>query len=100
VTTVGIDIGGTNIRVVLHGDDGVPGADAKLRTPMTGDRGATVEVLLAGVQEVTADADVDVGSLAGVGVGAPGAGVEGTVGPAVHVPGWNQPFEAITPRWC
>ncbi|MBW3561998.1 MAG: ROK family protein [Actinobacteria bacterium] len=92
MVTVGVDIGGTKVQTVVLGDDDEVVGAARMKTPSTGDRGAAIEVLVAGVQDACDRADVAVDDIAGVGVGSPGVVVDGTVGQAENVPGWSERF--------
>jgi glucokinase len=92
VPTVGVDVGGTNIAsLVLDDDDRVLGR-AKLKTPTTGDRVSVVDVMAAAVHDALDDAGVAIGDVAAVGVGSPGVVVDGTVGGASNVPGFQERF--------
>lgn len=89
--TVGVDIGMTKVQtVVLDGDDVV--GSARMKTPTTGDRGAAIEVIVAGIQDAVDRAGADMSRVTGVGVGSPGVVVDGTVGQAENVPGWSERF--------
>lgn len=92
MTTVGVDLGGTNIyAVVLDGDDEVRGR-AKLRTPTSGDRTGVVDVIDASVHAALDDAGIAVADLDAVGIGTPGVVMDGTVGGASNVPGFLERF--------
>lgn len=92
MTTVGVDLGGTNVgTVVLDGAGEVTGR-AKLRTPTTGDRTAVVDVIVAAVHAALEQADVALGDVDAVGVGSPGVVIDGTVGGAANVPGFGDRF--------
>ena len=90
--TVGLDLGGTNIQaLVLDGDDERRGT-AKLKTPVSGDRTAVLDVLEAALHAACGEADIPVTDVAAVGVGTPGVVIEGTVGGASNVPGFLERF--------
>lgn len=93
MVTVGVDLGGTNVMVVVvDGDNEVRGR-SKLKTPMSGDRAAVLDVLGAAVDEAVDDAGLDFeDDVTAVGVGTPGVVVDGTVGGASNVPGWYERF--------
>jgi glucokinase len=93
MTTVGVAIGGTHLRtVVLAADSDEVLAETTMRTPVTGDRGAIVEVLVAGYHEAIGQAGLGADEIEAVGIGSPGVVVDGTVGQAVNVPGWSERF--------
>jgi glucokinase len=90
-TTIGLDLGGTNLyAVVLEGEE-VTG-DAKLRTPTQGDRSAVLDVLVAAAHKAADDAGTSVDAVDAVGVGTPGVVMAGTVGGAANVPGFSERF--------
>jgi glucokinase len=91
VTTVGVDLGGTNISTVVLEDDRVLGR-SKLKTPTVGDRGGVVDVLSAAVHDALDDAGLTRADVAGVGVGSPGVVIDGTVGGASNVPDFAERF--------
>lgn len=92
MATVGVDIGGARVQtIVLSDSDDVLG-DARMRRPPTGDRTATIEVIVAAVHEAVDRAGLALDDVDGVGVGSPGVVVDGTVGQAVNVPGWSERF--------
>lgn len=91
MTTVGVDLGGTNVQtVVLDGDDVI--GRAKLKTPTTGDRTGIVDVIAAAVHDALGDAGRELDDAAAIGVGSPGVVVDGTVGGASNVPGFADRF--------
>ena len=90
--TVGVDLGGTNIgTIVLDDDDQVVGY-AKRKTPTGGDHHGVVDVIVAGVHDAIDDAGLSLKKVDAVGVGTPGVVVDGTVGDAFNVPGFQQRF--------
>jgi glucokinase len=90
--TVGVDLGGTNIgTVVLDDDDEVVGY-AKRKTPIGGDHHGVVDVITASVHDAVDDADLSLKKIDAVGVGTPGVVVDGTVGDASNVPGFQERF--------
>lgn len=92
MTTVGVDLGGTNVAtVVLDDDDQVVGR-SKLRTPTSGDRTTVVDVVVASVHAALEDGGAPLGAVTGIGVGTPGVVIDGTVGGAANVPGFAARF--------
>lgn len=90
--TVGVDLGGTNLHVVvLDGDDQILG-EAKLKTPTAGARADVLDVMYASVTAAVDDAGMKLDEVAAIGVGTPGIVVDGTVGGATNVPGWDERF--------
>lgn len=96
MVTVGVDVGGTNIQViVLAGDDERLGS-AKMRTPVDGDRTNVLEVIDAAVNDAVSAAGLPLGEIEAIGVGTPGVVMDGTVGGASNVPGWEERFSLQT----
>jgi glucokinase len=92
MTTVGVDLGGTNVYAVVLDGEQVLGR-AKLKTPVTGDRADVVAVIGAAVKDAIAAADGVKGKhIDAVGIGTPGVVIEGTVGGAANVPGFVERF--------
>lgn len=89
--TIGVDVGGTNIAVLVLDDDTVVGS-AKRKTPTDGDHLGVVDVIVAGVHGALDDAELAVDQVAAVGVGTPGIVSDGTVGGASNVPGFQTRF--------
>lgn len=91
MTTVGVDLGGTNITtVVLDGDEVV--GRSKLKTPTGGDRSGVADVIAAAVHDALDDAGVTRDACDAVGVGSPGVVIDGTVGGASNVPDFQERF--------
>jgi glucokinase len=89
----GIDLGGTKIQaVVVDSRHGVRG-QAKLPTPREGGPPAVAGQIVEAVREAARDADVDPGSLTGIGIGSPGE-IEGgaVVAQARNLPDWDGEF--------
>lgn len=85
---IGVDVGGTTLSGGVVDEDGRVVADVQQPTHARGP-GSAEAAILALVERVTAVAGVDVGRVAGIGVGVPGLvdAVKGVVGPeAPHVP--------------
>lgn len=98
--TIGIDVGGTKIAVLVL-DDGTMVGSARRKTPTDGDHLGVVDVIVAGVHDALDDADLAVEQVAAVGVGTPGIVIDGTVGGASNVPGFQTRFalgELLTDR--
>lgn len=96
MTTVGVDLGGTNIQVVVLSDDDERLGTARMRTPLDGDRTNVLEVMDAAVNDAVGDAGLDLGEVDAIGVGTPGVVMDGTVGGAANVPGWEERFSLQT----
>lgn len=92
MVTVGVDLGGTNVTVVVLGADDERLGSARMKTPPSGDRTTVMDVMDAAVHAALGDADAALDDVAGVGVGTPGVVIDGTVGGATNVPGWYERF--------
>ena len=90
--TLGIDLGGTNVRTLLVDETVERLGAAKLKTPLSGDHLAVVDVVEASVQEACEQAEVAVADVDAVGIGTPGVVIDGTVGGAANVPGFSERF--------
>jgi len=88
----GIDLGGTKIQTVVVDDDHQVLGSARGPTPTTGGPQDVAEAIEAALREATAQAGVQPGELAGVGVGSPGTIDGGTVTSARNLPGWEGSF--------
>ncbi len=88
----GIDLGGTKIQTVVVDDDHQVLGSARCPTPTTGGPQDVAEAIEAALREATAQAGVQPGELAGVGVGSPGTIDGGTVTSARNLPGWEGSF--------
>lgn len=91
MTTVGVDVGGTNINAVVLDDESVVGR-AKLKTPNGGDRTGVADVISAAVHGALDDAGLTRQDVDGLGVGSPGVVIDGTVGGAANVPDFQDRF--------
>lgn len=96
MVTIGVDVGGTYIQVVVLDDQDEQLGESKMRTPLDGDRTNVLEVIDAAVNDAAGDADVAMVDVTAVGVGTPGVVIEGTVGGAANVPGWSERFSLQT----
>jgi glucokinase len=92
MVTVGVDLGGTNVTVVVLGADDERLGSARMKTPPSGDRTTVMDVMDAAVHAALGDAGATLDDVEGVGVGTPGVVIDGTVGGATNVPGWYERF--------
>lgn len=92
MVTLGVDLGGTYIRVVALSSDGDLLGRAQMKTPVGGERSQVLEVMDAGLHSALGDGDVAMDEVTGIGVGTPGVVIDGTVGNAANVPGWEERF--------
>ena len=91
----GLDLGGTKIQaVVLDGRRSVIG-EAKSATPTTDGAQDVILALVSTMGSACADAGIEIGELAGVGVGSPGAidSRRGVVTGAGNLPGEGAPIQ-------
>ena len=90
----GLDLGGTKIEAIVVDDANEILGQAKRPTPVDGGPPAIVRELAAALREAAAAASVEPGSLAGVGVGAPGEvdAKAGTLARAGNLNGWDGVF--------
>jgi glucokinase len=94
----GIDLGGTKMQaIVVDGEHQVLG-QARLPTPTKGGPDEVIADLAESVRQACADAGVDVSALAGVGLGSPGAIVDGTVASARNLPNWPEKAVPVAAR--
>lgn len=91
MVTIGLDLGGANVRAVAMDGEQVRG-EARLRTPPTGERTALLDVLAAAVHQVQDAAGLVASDVRAIGVGTPGVVIDGTVGGASNVPGFLERF--------
>lgn len=92
MVTLGVDLGGTYITVVALGDATDPVGRARMKTPVGGERSQVLEVVDAAMHSALGDADLEMADVEGIGVGTPGVVIDGTVGNAANVPGWEERF--------
>ncbi len=87
---VGVDLGGTNIQSGLVKSDGTILARDKRKTKAEGGDAVVVERIAEAVAKLVKGADVDMGDVAAVGVGSPGA-IDDTKGIVLTSPNlrWN-----------
>ena len=90
----GLDLGGTKIQAAVVGERARILGIARRETPTGGGPEAVARELTAALVAATADAEVEIGELEAVGVGAPGiVDVEaGTVAHSPNIEGWDEPF--------
>ena len=97
--TVGIDVGGTNIKLGLVSRSGKILSRAFLETKkFRRDRSGLIKVLVGEIQSLMASRKLSKGDLAGIGIGLPGLidPRKGIVGFLPNVPGWrNVPLKKI-----
>lgn len=91
MTTVGVDLGGTNINAVVLDDEAIVGR-ARLKTPSGGDRTAVADVIAAAVHDALDHAGMTRDHVDALGVGSPGVVIDGTVGGAANVPDFQERF--------
>ena len=89
--TVGVDFGGTNVKVGLVGPNGRMSHSAVLASRAISRPGPFVEAVSRAVESLAASAGLRVAMLRGIGVGAPGPvdAARGVVHSMVNVPGWR-----------
>jgi glucokinase len=90
----GVDLGGTKVQAVVVGARGKVEGQSRLPTPQEGGPPDVVDRIAEAVHEAAAAAGVEPASLAGIGVGSPGAvdADAGTVAEARNLPDWEEPF--------
>lgn len=91
MATIGLDLGGTNVHAIAMDGEQVLG-EARLKTPVTGDRTAVLDVLAAAAHQVRDEGGITAADVTAVGVGTPGVVIDGTVGGASNVPGFLERF--------
>lgn len=91
----GIDLGGTKIQAVVVDEHSTVTGEAREATPTEGTKSDVIHAMAETVTAAAQAAGVETSSLAGVGVGAPGATdfEAGTLGHASNLPGgWAEPY--------
>jgi glucokinase len=88
----GIDLGGTKIQAAIVDEQRRPLGAARRPTPTSGGPADVAAEMERALRDAAADAGVDPGTLAGVGVGSPGTIEGGTVTSARNLPGWEGSF--------
>jgi glucokinase len=90
----GVDLGGTKIQTVVVDDDQQVLGQARRPTPAEGGPADVVAAIDEALREAAEQAAVDVASLSGIGIGAPGAidQATGSMARAGNLPGWRDPY--------
>jgi glucokinase len=88
----GIDLGGTKIQAVVVDDEHAVLGSARIPTPTSGGPSDVVAAMERAQSEAAAGAGVELVTLAGTGVGAPGVIDGGNLSNAPNLPGWQQSF--------
>jgi glucokinase len=90
----GVDLGGTKIQAVVVDDDQHVLGQARRPTPAAGGPADVVAAIAEALREAAEQASIDVASLSGIGIGAPGAIDEatGSLARAGNLPGWRDPY--------
>jgi glucokinase len=89
----GIDLGGTKIQAVVVDPNHEVLGEKRGETPLKGTPQDVADEMVATMREAAELAGVETGSLAGIGVGSPGAVAEdGSVSEARNLPGWDGTF--------
>lgn len=92
MVTVGVDLGGTDISVIVLDDEDERLGSARMKTPQGGERTEMLEVMEAAIHAGLGDAELELADVDAIGVGTPGVVIDGTVGLAANVPGWEERF--------
>jgi glucokinase len=92
--TGGIDLGGTKIQAVVVDEAHEVLGQARRPTPRDGGPSAVATAMIDTLADAAAQAQLPPASLAGVGIGSPGAvdAEAGTVAHARNLPMWEEPF--------
>jgi glucokinase len=88
----GIDLGGTKIQAAVLGEDHEVLGQARRPTPTSGGPADVAGEMEKALREAAEAAGVEVGDLAGIGVGSPGTVEDGKVTSARNLPGWKGTF--------
>jgi glucokinase len=90
----GVDLGGTKIQAIVAGEGAEVVGSARRATPQHGGAVAVAAEIATTVHESLAAADVALGDLAGVGIGAPGSidPAAGVVVEVANIDGWDEPY--------
>jgi glucokinase len=94
----GIDLGGTKIQaIVMRAEDHSVLGQARRLTPHEGGPPAVIDALVACMTEAATAANLEVGQLAGIGVGVPGEVdlAAGTLARATNLPEWEHPVPLV-----
>jgi glucokinase len=88
----GIDLGGTKIQTAIVDEDHSVLGSARRATPTSGGPEDVAREMAAALRDAARAAELDLASLAGVGVGSPGTIEGGDVSSARNLPGWEGTF--------
>jgi glucokinase len=88
----GIDLGGTKIQAVLVDEDNSVLGSARRPTPTTGGPADVAAEMEAALRDAAKAAELEPGTLTGIGVGSPGTIEDGKVRSARNLPGWEGAF--------
>lgn len=93
----GLDLGGTKIEAIVVDETNAILGQARRMTPTSGGPSAVVAELGEAMREAAASAQVEMSTLAGVGVGAPGEvdAAAGTLARAGNLPGWEGVYPVV-----
>lgn len=100
MVTIGVDLGGTNVQVVVLDDADEVVGSCRMKTPQS-DRAAVMDVIGAAIHDALDGSGSTIDDVSAIGVGTPGVVIDGTVGGASNVPGWYERFslaEALRDR--
>jgi glucokinase len=92
MVTVGVDLGGSSVHTFVLGEGNDRLGASHMKTPPSGDRATVLDVVDAGVHAALGEAGVAMSDVSRVGIGTPGVVMDGTVGGASNVPGWQERF--------
>ena len=92
LTRGGIDLGGTKIQAVIVDEDHSVLGSARRPTPTSGGPADVATEMEAALRDAAKAAELETESVAGVGVGSPGAIEGGNVISARNLPGWEGSF--------
>jgi glucokinase len=92
----GIDLGGTKIQAVIVDQDHTVLGSARRPTPTSGGPPDVAAEMAEALRDAAKAAELEPGSLAGVGVGSPGTIDDGNVTSARNLPSWEGSFPLAT----
>lgn len=89
---IGVDLGGTNIRIALVSGDGVIKDYLKIPTNAQQDKEVTITRIKQGIYQIIRQSDLEIKSINGIGIGAPGPldFQKGIIHFAPNLPGWEE----------
>jgi glucokinase len=88
----GIDLGGTKIQAIVVDEAYSVLGSARRATPTSGGPAAVAAEIADAMRDAAGAAEIEPGTLAGIGVGSPGTIQGGTVSNARNLPDWEGPF--------